>query len=67
MKKIAVAVIITVMVLGAVYGSAAAISIGGVDKLKGDSSETVFTDTTGIGKVDTCTMADIASASCIVD
>ena len=41
MKKIAAAIIITALVLGAIYGavsgSAAAISLSGVDNLLGDS------------------------------
>lgn len=37
MKRIAAAIIITMMVLGAVYGAAAAISTSGVDRLAGGS------------------------------
>lgn len=37
LKRIVASVLITMMVLGAVYGAAAAISTSGVDKLLGDS------------------------------
>ena len=66
-----VSILITVMALGAVYGavsgSAAALSISGIDKLKSDSADTKFFRDDK-GKVDTCTMDGIPSLLfCIVD
>ena len=37
MKRIVASALITAMVLGAVYGAAASISLGGVDQLEGGS------------------------------
>ncbi len=63
MKKIAVAVIITALVLGIIYGtvsgSAAVLSLTGVDNLKGDSTGTTFTDTNEDDVVDICDMGTI--------
>ncbi len=37
MKRIVASILITALIMGAVYGAAAAISTSGVDKLLGDS------------------------------
>ena len=37
MKRIAVGIIVAMMVFGAVYGAAATLGVGGVDRLLGDS------------------------------
>ena len=55
MKRIVVSILIAMMVFGAVFGAAAAISLGGVDRLLGDSSITSITT----GVTPSCTMVGI--------
>lgn len=56
MKKVVVSILITALALGAIYGAvyggAAATTVGGVDKLKGESAATSIATST-------CTMTDI--------